>query len=181
MPDLFLPLPSPMSKDYSRGFSDFNQFCCEQTHNMNPVGRCHLNTHHFTRVCSEVNSANHVTMKLQLSDCCSQITLRPCCSSLFFFFFFFFLPGNKEHFGWCRHSLKLVFGMINDTCNLWRKVQAVLRLGEENWSTLDKGVGGPRSSRWKPTCTVMLRCAAMPLRDQLSGTQWLDFLQLLVS
>lgn len=61
--------------------------------------------------------------------------------------------------------------MINDTCNLRRKVQAVLRLGEENWTALDKGVGGPRFSRWKPSCSVMLRCAAMPLRDQLSGTQ----------
>lgn len=61
--------------------------------------------------------------------------------------------------------------MINDTCNLQGKVQALLRLGEENWTALDKGLGGPHSSLWKPTCSVMLSCAAMPLRDQLCATQ----------
>lgn len=61
--------------------------------------------------------------------------------------------------------------MINDTCNLQGKVQALLRLGKENWTALGKRVGGPHSSLWKPTCSVMLRCAAMPLRDQLSETQ----------
>ncbi len=61
--------------------------------------------------------------------------------------------------------------MINDTYNLQGKVQAVLRLGEENWTALGKRVGGPHSSLWKPTCSVMLRCAAMPLWDQLSETQ----------
>lgn len=61
--------------------------------------------------------------------------------------------------------------MINDTCNLQGKVWALLRLGEENWTALNTGVGGPHSPLWKPTCSVMLRCAAMPLRDQNSGTQ----------
>lgn len=61
--------------------------------------------------------------------------------------------------------------MINDTCNLQGKVQALLRLGEENWTALGKRVGGPHSFLWKPTCSVMLCCAAMPLRDQLSETQ----------
>ena len=33
----------------------------------------------------------------------------------------------------CRHSLKVVFGMINDTRNLQGRVRALLRLGQENW------------------------------------------------
>ena len=76
--------------------------------------------------------------------------------------FCFFAWKQRAFLGWCRHSLKLVFGMINDTCNLRRKVQAVLRLGEENWTALDKGVGGPRAARWKPhlLCHVALCCNA---------------------
>lgn len=36
--------------------------------------------------------------------------------------------------------------MINDSCNSQGKVQALLRLGEGNWTALGKRVGGPHSS-----------------------------------
>ena len=61
--------------------------------------------------------------------------------------------------------------MINGTCNLHGRIQALLRLGEENWTALGKGVGGPYFARWKPTSFVRLCCTAMPLRDEVSGAQ----------
>lgn len=69
-----------------------------------------------------------------------KITLWSCCSTTAFAW------KQRALLGWCRHSLKLVFGMINDSCNLQGKVQALLRLGEGNWTALGKRVGGPHSS-----------------------------------
>lgn len=48
-------------------------------------------------------------------------------------------------------------------------VQTLLGLEEGNWIVLGEG-GGWSSSLWKPTCSVMLRCAAMCLGDPLWNT-----------
>lgn len=60
--------------------------------------------------------------------------------------------------------------MINDTRNLQRKMQALLKLREENWTAVDEGVSGPQSSVCENplalSCCVVLQC--------LSGTDSLE-------
>lgn len=51
--------------------------------------------------------------------------------------------------------------MINDTCNLQGKIEALLRRWEENWTVLGEGVGGPHSSLWILTRSVMLLCLVL--------------------
>lgn len=57
----------------------------------------------------------------------------------------------------------MVFGMINDTCNLPGEERALLRLGEGNCTALGERVGGPHPLCGNPL--ALSRCAAMPLRD----------------
>lgn len=145
--------------DLTHKASDFNRLRLQANAKHKPGWTASSTFVSLYRGFRDVNSVKLVTMETLFND---HRKVKITTALLQYF-------GQKRALlGWGRHPLKLIFNMINDTCYLQGNVRALLMLGEENWTALDKGMGGPHSPLWKPTCSVMLHRAAMPLRDQLS-------------